>query len=64
MLTTFLTRKFLLLLTLVTSITMEGNNKHIPIASKDKVLIFSKTNGFRHQSIPAGIAAISAVLLP
>jgi len=29
-----------------------------PHRSKPKVLIFSKTNGFRHSSIPAGIAAI------
>ena len=27
-------------------------------AAKPKVLIFSKTNGFRHASIPVGIAAI------
>jgi type 1 glutamine amidotransferase len=29
-----------------------------PIAEKPAVLIFSKTNGFRHESIPAGIEAI------
>ena len=29
-----------------------------PIAKKPAVLIFSKTNGFRHESIPAGIEAI------
>ncbi len=29
-----------------------------PIAKKPSILIFSKTNGFRHESIPAGIEAI------
>ena len=29
-----------------------------PIAEKPAVLIFSKTNGFRHESIPAGIEAV------
>lgn len=30
----------------------------VPNKAKPKVLVFSKTNGFRHSSIPVGIAAI------
>jgi type 1 glutamine amidotransferase len=36
-------------------VCMMGATRH---AEKPKVLIFSKTNGFRHASIPVGIAAI------
>lgn len=35
-------------------------NQEIKVVKKEKnkVLIFSKTNGWRHKSIPSGIAAI------
>ncbi|WP_281225969.1 ThuA domain-containing protein [Flavobacterium aquiphilum] len=36
----------------------QKNDKEISVAKPKKVLIFSKTNGWRHESIPAGIAAI------
>jgi type 1 glutamine amidotransferase len=33
-------------------------------ATKDRVLVFSKTAGFRHDSIPTGVAAIREILAP
>ena len=56
MLATFLIRKIFLLMSLVISVFFQGNNNHV-IKDK-KVLIFSKTNGFRHDCIPVGIEAI------
>jgi type 1 glutamine amidotransferase len=45
---------FTMSLILVAAFFLSSN----PDKSKPKVLIFSKTNGFRHASIPVGIAAI------
>jgi uncharacterized protein len=56
MLATFLIRKLFLLMSIVISVFFQGNNE--TPAKEKKVLIFSKTNGFRHESIPAGIEAI------
>lgn len=36
----------------------QKNDGKIAVAKPKKVLVFSKTNGWRHESIPAGIAAI------
>lgn len=32
-----------------------------PVVAKPRVLIFSKTTGYRHDSIPAGVAALKAI---
>jgi uncharacterized protein len=56
MLATFLIRNLFLLMSLVISIFFQGNNE--TIKKEKKVLIFSKTNGYRHESIAAGIEAI------
>jgi len=58
MLARFLIRKLFLLLTLVITVSFESNNEKPPVTKEIKVLIFSKTNGYRHQSIPNGIEAI------
>lgn len=56
MLATFLFRNLFLLMSLVISVFFQGNNSNV--AKDKKLLIFSKTNGFRHESIAAGIEAI------
>lgn len=38
-----------------------GNSSKINPLAKKKVLVFSKTNGYRHESIETGIAAIKAL---
>ena len=38
-----------------------ANNKPPKTPSKNKILVFSKTNGFRHSSIPDGIKAIKEI---
>ncbi len=58
MLAAFIFRKLLLLMSIVMSVSLPSNNKKTMIGKEDKLLIFSKTNGFRHESIEAGIAAI------
>ncbi|MBS1567026.1 MAG: ThuA domain-containing protein, partial [Bacteroidetes bacterium] len=59
MLARFLVRKLFLLLTLILTVSFYSNNEVKPLITKEKkVLIFSKTNGYRHQSIPVGIEAI------
>jgi uncharacterized protein len=56
MLASLLIRKMFLLITFVFSMLFSGNNK--PLSKEKKVLIYSKTNGYRHESIPNGIEAI------
>jgi type 1 glutamine amidotransferase len=58
MLANFLIRKLFLLLTLVLTVSFASNNEKPELKKENKVLIFSKTNGYRHQSIPVGIEAI------
>ncbi len=58
MLTRFFIRNLFVLLTLVITVSFDSNNNKVPLPKENKVLIFSKTNGYRHQSIPAGIEAI------
>ncbi|HEY4151223.1 MAG TPA: ThuA domain-containing protein [Chitinophagaceae bacterium] len=58
MLARFFIRNLFVLLTLVITVSFDSNNNKLPIAKENKVLIFSKTNGYRHQSIPVGIEAI------
>ena len=51
-------RNTFLLLCVVTGVSFTGNQqKQLPV-EKNKVLVFSKTNGYRHASIETGIAAI------
>ncbi len=51
-------RNTFLLLCVFTSVSFTGNHpKKLPV-EKNKVLVFSKTNGYRHASIETGIAAI------
>jgi len=51
-------RKVFLLVVLSFCLSFQTiNEKPVP-QKEERVLIFSKTNGFRHESIPAGIAAI------
>ena len=56
-LTYYLTRIFFASITLVcfSFIYPQANNF---LASQNKVLVFSKTNGYRHQSIETGIESI------
>src|SRR6266700_3585424 len=58
MLASFFVRKLFLLMTLVITVSFDSNNNKPPIAKENNVLIFSKTNGYRHQSIPVGIESI------
>jgi type 1 glutamine amidotransferase len=58
MLARFLIRKLFLLMTLVITVAFESNNQKIVIGKENKVLIFSKTNGYHHKSIVVGIEAI------
>jgi type 1 glutamine amidotransferase len=58
MLSKFIFRKLFLLLVVVFTVAFNSNNGPVKTEGENKVLIFSKTNGFRHESIPAGIAAI------
>jgi len=58
MLARFLIRKLFLLLTLVITVSFDSNNEKLPQTKENKVLVFSKTNGYRHKSIPDGIEAI------
>jgi len=58
MLTNSFARSIFLLLFFITGLTFQGNSQKIKSIEKNKILIFSKTNGYRHESIEAGIAAI------
>lgn len=60
MLPVIIARKFLLLTSIAIGVLLTGNTNHDVAAAKKekKILVFTKTNGFRHSSIPAGIAAI------
>lgn len=58
MLARFLIRKLFLLMTLVFTVAFDSNNQNIVIGKENKVLIFSKTNGYRHKSITVGTEAI------
>ncbi len=51
-------RNILLLLCVFAGFSFTDINKKEMSAEKDRVLIFSKTNGYRHESIEVGIAAI------
>ncbi len=51
-------RKFFLLAFLPACMSFIVATENREAKKEDRVLIFSKTNGFRHESIPAGIAAI------
>lgn len=51
--------KNLFLVSMVTfSVALNGNNDPAPAAKEKKILVFSKTNGYHHESIAAGIDAI------
>ncbi len=52
------TKNILLLICFIGGVSFTGNHKDTTQFEKNKVLIFSKTNGYRHQSIEVGIAAI------
>ena len=52
------TRPIFLFFFLITSFFFKGNNQKVTLVEKNMVLIFSKTNGYRHQSIETGISAI------
>lgn len=58
MLTISFTRNIFLLMCFVAGVSFQGKNQKTMSIEKNKVLIFSKTNGYRHESIEAGIAAI------
>jgi len=58
MLANVLIRKLFLHMTLVITVAFDSNNQKIVIGKENKVLIFSKTNGYRHKSIPVAIEAI------
>ena len=40
------------------SVSFQSPSKQDDEKKEEKVLLFSKTNGFRHESIAAGIAAV------
>ena len=52
-----ITKKILVLICVVTGFSFTTQH-NVYNASKNSVLIYSKTNGYRHESIGAGIAAI------
>lgn len=52
------TKNILLAVVFIAGVSFTGNHKEAMQFKKNKVLIFSKTNGYRHQSIEVGIAAI------
>lgn len=54
-------RSLLVLLSIVTGFSFEANNAQTVATKKKNVLIFSKTNGYRHESIETGIAAIKKI---
>lgn len=54
-------RYLFLLLTLVVSVSFSGNNFLQPLKRENRVLVFSKTNAFRHASIADGIEAIRKI---
>lgn len=58
MIAAFLFRKLFLLMSIVISVSLQSNNTKSADRRENKLLIFSKTNGFRHESITAGIDAI------
>src|SRR6516165_5021920 len=53
--------RWLPVILLVPSLLLTGNSAAQTIVSSFAVLVFSKTTGFRHDSIPDGIAAIRAL---
>jgi type 1 glutamine amidotransferase len=52
------TRNIFLLMCFVAGLSFQNNHPQTLSVKKTSVLIFSKTNGYRHQSIETGIAAI------
>lgn len=58
MLTIPIARNIFLLLCVFAGVSFTDCNKNELSLKKNKVLVFSKTNGYRHESIEAGIAAI------
>jgi len=58
MLAKFLIRNLFFILTLIITMSFDSNNIKVVYAKERKALIFSKTNGYRHQSIPVAIEAI------
>ncbi len=52
------TKNILLAVVFIAGVSFTGSQKESTQFKKNKVLIFSKTNGYRHQSIEVGIAAI------
>lgn len=58
MLTISFTRNIFLLMCFVAGVSFQSNNQKTMSIKKNRVLIFSKTNGYRHESIEAGITAI------
>ena len=53
-----LTRSIFLSLCLIATFSFTDNHPKMPSVKKNSLLVFSKTNGYRHESIEAGIAAI------
>ena len=51
-------RNVVLFVCLVTAVSFTNSNQQTLPIEKSKVLIFSKTNGYRHESIEVGITAI------
>jgi len=58
MLTIPIARNIFLILFVFAGMSFTDCNKNELSLKKNKVLVFSKTNGYRHESIEAGIAAI------
>ena len=58
LLTNSFCRSFFLVLIVISGFAFQNNNPQPVFAKKNTVLIFSKTNGYRHESIETGIAAI------
>ena len=58
MLTIPIARNIFLLLCVFAGVSFTDCNKNELSLKKNKVLVFSKTNGYRHESIEAGITAI------
>jgi len=58
MLTIPIARNIFLLLCFFAGVSFTDSNKNELSLKRNKVLIFSKTNGYRHESIEVGIAAI------
>jgi len=58
MLAHILFKKIFLVIALAAGITLQSNNSPAAASKQKKILVFAKTNGYHHESIAAGMAAI------